>query len=86
VYAGAEAMMARLRSQTWENLLRDALIIGSPETVAAKITELERVGVGEVVCWMNFGGLAPQKVRRSMRLLAEEVMPSFRKASAAAVV
>jgi alkanesulfonate monooxygenase SsuD/methylene tetrahydromethanopterin reductase-like flavin-dependent oxidoreductase (luciferase family) len=85
VYAGAEAMMARLRSQTWENLLEDALIIGSPETVAAKIAELERVGVGEVVCWMNFGGLAPKKVRRSMRLLAEEVMPGFRIASAAAV-
>jgi alkanesulfonate monooxygenase SsuD/methylene tetrahydromethanopterin reductase-like flavin-dependent oxidoreductase (luciferase family) len=86
VYTGADAMMARLRAQTWEGLLQDALIIGSPETVAAKITELERAGVGEVVCWMNFGGLAPEKVRRSMRLFAQEVMPSFRAASAAAVV
>jgi len=27
---------------------------------------------------MNFGGIALDKVRRSMRLLAEEVIPRFR--------
>jgi hypothetical protein len=31
-----------------------------------------------VACWMNFGGLPPEKVRRSMRLFAEEIMPAFR--------
>jgi hypothetical protein len=30
------------------------------------------------MCWMNFGGLAPDKVRRSMELFAREVMPRFR--------
>ncbi|MBV9580323.1 MAG: hypothetical protein JO057_17185 [Chloroflexi bacterium] len=75
-------MLARLRSQTWEDLLQSALLIGSPETVAGKVTDLERIGAGEVVCWMNFGGLAPDKVRRSMRLFAEEVMPRFRGARA----
>ena len=80
VYDGANTMLTRLRSQTWEDLLQSALLIGSPETVAAKIAELEQVGVGEVVCWMNFGGLAPDNVRRSMRLFAEEVMPRFRQA------
>ena len=78
VYDGANAMLARLRSQTWEDLLQSALVIGSPETVAARIADLERAGAGEVVCWMNFGSLAPEKVRRSMRLFAEEVMPRFR--------
>jgi len=79
VYDGANAMLARLRSQTWEDLLQSALVIGSPDTVAAKIADLEQVGAGEVVCWMNFGGLSPEKVRRSMRLFAEEVMPRFRR-------
>jgi alkanesulfonate monooxygenase SsuD/methylene tetrahydromethanopterin reductase-like flavin-dependent oxidoreductase (luciferase family) len=78
VYDGANAMLTRLRSQTWEDLLQSALVIGSPETVAGKIADLERIGAGEVVCWMNFGGLEPEKVRRSMRLFAEEVMPRFR--------
>jgi alkanesulfonate monooxygenase SsuD/methylene tetrahydromethanopterin reductase-like flavin-dependent oxidoreductase (luciferase family) len=86
VYAGAENMVARLRSQTWEDLLGSALVIGSPERVASKIAELEQTGVGEVGCWMNFGGLPSDKVRRSMRLFAEEVMPRFRQARPRAAV
>jgi alkanesulfonate monooxygenase SsuD/methylene tetrahydromethanopterin reductase-like flavin-dependent oxidoreductase (luciferase family) len=78
VYEGAHAMIARLRSQTWEDLLASALVIGSPETVARKVRQLEQAGVGEMVCWMNFGGLPPHKVRRSMHLFAEEVIPRFR--------
>ena len=78
VYQGANAMISRLRSQSWEDLLESALVIGSPETVSSKIAELEKVGVGEMVCWMNFGGLPIDKVRRSMRLFAQEVMPRFR--------
>ena len=80
VYEGAEAMISRLRSQSWEDLLESALIIGSPETVAGKVADLQSAGVGELACWMNFGGLPLQKVRRSMRLFAEEVMPRFRHA------
>jgi alkanesulfonate monooxygenase SsuD/methylene tetrahydromethanopterin reductase-like flavin-dependent oxidoreductase (luciferase family) len=80
VYDGANAMLARLRSQSWGDLLQSALLIGSPETVAQKIDDLEHAGVGELVCWMNFGGLSSEKVHRSMRMFAEEVMPRFRRA------
>ena len=65
-----------------EDLLKSALIFGSPETVASKVAELQQAGVGELACWMNFGGLPVDKVRRSMRLFAEEVMPGFRHAHA----
>jgi alkanesulfonate monooxygenase SsuD/methylene tetrahydromethanopterin reductase-like flavin-dependent oxidoreductase (luciferase family) len=78
VYEGAEAMISRLRSQTWNDLLESALIVGSPETVASKVAELEQAGVGELACWMNFGGLPLDKVRRSMQLFAREVIPRFR--------
>jgi alkanesulfonate monooxygenase SsuD/methylene tetrahydromethanopterin reductase-like flavin-dependent oxidoreductase (luciferase family) len=78
VHESANAMIARLRSQTWEDLLETALVIGSPETVAGKVSELREAGVGELVCWMNFGGLPIDKVRRSMRLFAQEVIPHFR--------
>lgn len=77
VYKGSEAMIERLKAQTWEDLLREALVIGSPETVADKVAQLQQIGVGEMVCWMNFGGIPPEKVRRSMRLFAEEVAPRF---------
>jgi len=75
-----DAMQAveRMSSLTWESLLEKALIIGSPDTVRSKIAELAGAGVGEVLCWMNFGGIEPAKARRSMRLFAEEVMPGFR--------
>jgi alkanesulfonate monooxygenase SsuD/methylene tetrahydromethanopterin reductase-like flavin-dependent oxidoreductase (luciferase family) len=85
VYKAAEATIARLSAQTWENLVENALIIGSPDTVAAKIAQLEHHSVGEVVCWMNFGGIPPDKVRRSMRLFAQEVIPRFRVNAAEAV-
>jgi alkanesulfonate monooxygenase SsuD/methylene tetrahydromethanopterin reductase-like flavin-dependent oxidoreductase (luciferase family) len=78
VYEQAHQAQDRLRAQTWQFLRDEALIIGSPETVARKVAELDRVGVGELACWMNFGGIPPDKARRSMRLFAEEVMPAFR--------
>jgi hypothetical protein len=42
-----------------------------------KVAELEAAGVGELVCWMNFGGLPANQVRRSMQLFAQEVMPAL---------
>ena len=39
---------------------------------------MRQLGVGQVLCWMNFGGLAQDKIRRSMELFAREVMPRFR--------
>jgi hypothetical protein len=36
------------------------------------------MGIGHVLCWMNFGGLPQDRIRRSMELFAREVMPRFR--------
>jgi alkanesulfonate monooxygenase SsuD/methylene tetrahydromethanopterin reductase-like flavin-dependent oxidoreductase (luciferase family) len=82
VYQGAEAMTNRLTALTWESMVENSVLVGSPDTVAAKIAQLQAVGVGEVACWMNFGGIPPDKARRSMRLFAEEVIPRFRHAPA----
>jgi alkanesulfonate monooxygenase SsuD/methylene tetrahydromethanopterin reductase-like flavin-dependent oxidoreductase (luciferase family) len=70
--------VARISALRWEQLVEDSLLIGSPETVRRKVAELREYGVGELVCWMNFGGIPPERARRSMRLFAEEVIPSFR--------
>jgi alkanesulfonate monooxygenase SsuD/methylene tetrahydromethanopterin reductase-like flavin-dependent oxidoreductase (luciferase family) len=85
VYREAESAIRRMSSHTWEDLLRDSLLVGSPDTVARKVAEMERAGVGEVACWMSFGGLSPHKVRRSMRLFAGEVIPRFRSTAEQAV-
>jgi alkanesulfonate monooxygenase SsuD/methylene tetrahydromethanopterin reductase-like flavin-dependent oxidoreductase (luciferase family) len=73
-----------LAEVTWDKLLADrTLVFGSPETVARHIAEMQQLGIGQVLCWMNFGGLAQDKIRRSMELFAREVMPHFRDAARA---
>jgi alkanesulfonate monooxygenase SsuD/methylene tetrahydromethanopterin reductase-like flavin-dependent oxidoreductase (luciferase family) len=74
----AENFVANLRSHKWEDMLAGPLMVGSPETVMAKARELKNAGVGELVCWMNFGGIPDAKTRRSMELFASEVMPALR--------
>ena len=54
------------------------LAFGSPDTVARHIETMRAMGIGQVLCWMNFGGLPQEKIRRSMELFAREVMPRFR--------
>ena len=75
---GFQAMAERFGTITWEQLVAETLAVGSPDTVADRIEEFRRLGVGEVLCWMNFGGLPQERVRRSMELFAREVMPRFR--------
>ena len=44
---------------------------------AVPLKYMRELGVGQVLCWMNFGGLRQDKIRRSMELFAREVMPRF---------
>ena len=75
---GFRAMAEKLGRVTWEDLVRETLAFGSPDTVARHIAYMRELGVGQVLCWMNFGGLAQDKIRRSMELFSREVMPHFR--------
>jgi hypothetical protein len=49
--------------------------------VRRQVAELREAGVGELLCWMNFGGLPPEQARRSMQLFADEIIPAFRESS-----
>jgi alkanesulfonate monooxygenase SsuD/methylene tetrahydromethanopterin reductase-like flavin-dependent oxidoreductase (luciferase family) len=75
---GFRAMAERLEKITWEQLVAETVAFGTPDTVASRIDQLRRLGVGEVLCWMNFGGLPQERIRRSMELFAREVIPRFR--------
>ena len=77
---GFRAMAERLSQVTWDRLVAETLAFGSPDTVARHIETMQAMGVGQVLCWMNFGGLPQDKIRRSMELFAREVMPHFRDA------
>jgi alkanesulfonate monooxygenase SsuD/methylene tetrahydromethanopterin reductase-like flavin-dependent oxidoreductase (luciferase family) len=75
---GFRAMAERLDKITWDALVAETLAFGSPDTVARHIETMREMGVGQVLCWLNFGGLSQEKIRRSMELFAREVMPRFR--------
>jgi len=75
---GFRAMAEKLARVTWDDLVRETLAFGSPDTVARHLAYMRELGVGQVLCWMNFGGLPQDKIRRSMELFAREVMPRFR--------
>ena len=69
----------RLRTLTYEDVLRDNVIVGSPETVAARLKTLqERIGFDGILAELNCGGKIPHDgVMRALRLLCEEVKPGF---------
>jgi alkanesulfonate monooxygenase SsuD/methylene tetrahydromethanopterin reductase-like flavin-dependent oxidoreductase (luciferase family) len=75
---GFRAMAEKLGKVTWDDLVRETLAFGSPDTVARHIEHMRDLGVGQVLCWMNFGGLPQDRIHRSMELFAREVMPRFR--------
>jgi alkanesulfonate monooxygenase SsuD/methylene tetrahydromethanopterin reductase-like flavin-dependent oxidoreductase (luciferase family) len=72
------AIAETLKAVSWEKLLEETVVFGSPERVIDKVHEMQEIGVGELLCWMNFGSLPQETVLRSMRLFAEKVMPHFK--------
>ena len=68
---------ARLIDITYDEVLRDFAVYGTPESVADRLLELrETLGYSTLSVWMNSGGQMPhERVLTSMRLFAERVMP-----------
>lgn len=68
------------RSAQFEDLeAREQLLIGSPEDVIDRLKKYEEAGCDHIMMLMNFGGLPNDKVLCSMELVAEKVMPAFKK-------
>lgn len=69
-----------LASATWDAVVQGgAVIAGSPDQVVDRIGRItEACGITHFLCWTRIGGLAHQKVMRSMELMASKVMPQLR--------
>jgi alkanesulfonate monooxygenase SsuD/methylene tetrahydromethanopterin reductase-like flavin-dependent oxidoreductase (luciferase family) len=84
--AGARAIEQRaergqaLQTISYEDALRDKVIVGTPESVSARLQDLiSKLGLNGVLAELNCGGLIPEeKVMRSLQLMCEEVAPRFR--------
>ena len=70
----------RLASITYEDLLRDRLVYGTPEMVTERLAEVrDALDLSGVVIEPNVGGRIPQeRVINSIRLFAHEVAPELR--------
>jgi alkanesulfonate monooxygenase SsuD/methylene tetrahydromethanopterin reductase-like flavin-dependent oxidoreductase (luciferase family) len=69
----------------WDELMaRDALFVGSPDSVGDQIAQLqEDFKISDLLCWMWLPEMEQRDVLRSMELLAERVMPRFARSETA---
>jgi alkanesulfonate monooxygenase SsuD/methylene tetrahydromethanopterin reductase-like flavin-dependent oxidoreductase (luciferase family) len=64
------------KSATYDDVIRNGLsLFGSPEAVADKLLRLHEMGVDHVLTLQNFGLMPMEEVQRSIRMMAQEVMP-----------
>ena len=63
---------------SFDYLTENRAFIGSPDQVIAKIKALQDEGIELFGCNFSFGGMPQDKVLKSMRLFAKEVMPAFK--------
>lgn len=78
--SGARAQIgSELGAITWDEVVRDRVIVGSPEACIAQIRRFEQVlGLTEVVAEFNAGELiSPEHIARSLDLFSERVIPQF---------
>ncbi len=68
-----------LRREFAELTAGGRFVLGSPETCASILVEhVERLGADHFVCRLQWPGMPQRDVLRSMRLLAQEVLPEVR--------
>jgi alkanesulfonate monooxygenase SsuD/methylene tetrahydromethanopterin reductase-like flavin-dependent oxidoreductase (luciferase family) len=94
-YTSARSALAILRNrgsflaeqQSWEAIEKGVFgIVGSPRTVRQKLAEYQKeLGVGVVLTGCQTGTLPHELARKSMELLAREVLPHVREAEKAEV-
>jgi len=83
--AGARrARGERLLALTWEDALREKVVVGSPDTVIRRLTSIQaELSLDGVLLEFNCGAKIPHElVLRSVQLFAAQVKPSLAAISA----
>jgi hypothetical protein len=73
-------MAQELANITYDTLLRDWVVYGTPAEVSERLQQLAaELDLSGFILEMNAGGLIPnERVLNSVRLFGEEVAPCFR--------
>jgi alkanesulfonate monooxygenase SsuD/methylene tetrahydromethanopterin reductase-like flavin-dependent oxidoreductase (luciferase family) len=71
------ARVERIQKLTYDDVLRDNALVGTPDEVAARLCELrEKLGLAGMLAELNCGGQVPNpQVIEALRLLCQEVKP-----------
>jgi alkanesulfonate monooxygenase SsuD/methylene tetrahydromethanopterin reductase-like flavin-dependent oxidoreductase (luciferase family) len=77
--ARRRAELEDVRTITYEQVLRDKVVVGSAERVTDRLMQLhEELGIDGILAELNFGAsIPPDMMMRSLRLLCEKVKPHF---------
>ena len=84
IYAEQKIRMVEEKVPPARVQVDQALIYGSPATVAARMAEIEKTGVGGVICAFRLGPMPAEVTNTSIRLFMTKVAPHFRARLAAA--
>ena len=76
-YAHWRGLSRRTATLEWKDLFANRSLMGSPETVAAKVRKLAAWGIDDLIVFTSFGTLEHAKTLQSMRKFAQHVMPEF---------
>lgn len=74
------AQAERLGSKSYDDVLRDNVIYGTPEAVAERLHQLQKeLGLTQIIYEVNFGCRIPLELQiNCMRLLTQKVIPHFK--------
>jgi len=75
--ARRRAEIETAQRMTYDDIMRDKVVIGAPDTVAARLSELQdQLGIDGILAELNFGAILPaDQMMRSLQLLCQEVRP-----------
>ena len=78
--ARRRAEVEEIKTISYEQVLRDKVVVGGPERVTDRLKELEdELGIDGILFELNFGAAIPaEMMMRSLQLLCDKVMPHFK--------
>jgi alkanesulfonate monooxygenase SsuD/methylene tetrahydromethanopterin reductase-like flavin-dependent oxidoreductase (luciferase family) len=82
VYAEQGLMLKHEAVTPARNEQQHSILCGSPDTVAAAVAEIDKIGVGGLILVFRLGPMPYEVAANSIRLFMQKVAPRFRRKSA----
>ena len=57
----------------------DMVLVGNPDQLIRKIERYEEIGIDNLLCYIQFGGLPHEHIMQSIGLMGKHVIPHFAK-------